>query len=108
MTHTLVAERPSATSSPVGTSRLTSLDVFRGLTIFAMVIVNNSGDFSQTYSPLLHATWDRITPTDLVYPFFLFIVGVALAAALRPYWAGERAPDRALYLRLARRAAVLI
>lgn len=73
-----------------------------------MILVNDSGDFSRTYSPLLHATWDRITPTDLVFPFFLFIVGVALAAALRPYWAGERPPDRALYLRLARRAAVLI
>ena len=88
--------------------RLTSLDVFRGFNIFAMILVNDAGDFSRTYSPLLHATWDRITPTDLVFPFFMFIVGVALAAALRPYWAGERPPDRALYLRLARRAAVLI
>jgi predicted acyltransferase len=93
-------------------ARLTSLDVFRGFNIFAMILVNDSGDFSHTYPPLLHATWDRITPTDLVFPFFMFIVGVALAAALRPYWDGapesRRRPDRALYLRLARRAAVLI
>jgi predicted acyltransferase len=88
--------------------RLTSLDVFRGFNIFAMILVNDAGDWSHTYSPLLHATWDRITPTDLVFPFFLFIVGVALAAALRPYWDGERRADRALYLRLARRAAVLV
>ena len=54
--------------------RLTSLDTFRGFNIFAMILVNDSGDFSHTYSPLLHATWDRITPTDLVFPFFLFIV----------------------------------
>jgi predicted acyltransferase len=89
-------------------ARLASLDVFRGFNILAMILVNDPGDVSHTYAPLLHATWDRITPTDLVFPFFLFIVGVALAAALRPYWSGERRPDRALYLRLARRAGVLI
>jgi predicted acyltransferase len=89
-------------------TRLASLDVFRGFNIFAMILVNDPGDGSHTYAPLLHATWDRLTPTDLVFPFFMFIVGVALAAALRPYWSGERAPDGALYLRLARRAAVLI
>jgi predicted acyltransferase len=88
--------------------RLASLDVFRGFNILAMILVNDPGDGSHTYAPLLHATWDRITPTDFVFPFFMFIVGVALAAALRPYWSGERTPDRALYLRLARRAAVLI
>ena len=87
--------------------RLASLDVFRGFNIFAMILVNDPGDGSHTYAPLLHATWERITPTDLVFPFFMFIVGVALAAALRPYWTGERTPDRALYLRLARRAAIL-
>src|SRR5689334_11092233 len=73
-----------------------------------MILVNDPGDGSHTYAPLLHATWDRITPTDLVFPFFMFIVGVALAAALRPYWMGERVADRGLYLRLARRAAILI
>src|SRR5262245_19711357 len=108
---TAVVARPS-TIQPVGTSRLTSLDVFRGVTIIAMIIVNSPGDFSHTYPPLRHATWDGITPTDLVFPFFLFIVGVALAAALRPYWAdapdGGRLPDRALYIRLARRTALLI
>lgn len=89
-------------------TRLASLDVFRGFNIFAMILVNDPGDGSHTYAPLLHATWDRLTPTDFVFPFFMFIVGVALAAALRPYWSGERVPDGALYLRLARRAAVLI
>lgn len=95
-------------TAAAGTARLASLDIFRGFNILAMILVNDPGDGSHTYAPLLHATWDRITPTDLVFPFFLFIVGVALAAALRPYWSGERRPDGALYLRLARRAAVLI
>jgi predicted acyltransferase len=58
--------------------RLTSLDVFRGLTIAAMVIVNNPGDWSQMYWPLEHAAWNGWTPTDLIFPFFLFIVGVSI------------------------------
>ena len=61
------------------TKRLRSLDVFRGLTVAAMVIVNNPGDWGHVYWPLLHAEWHGWTPTDLIFPFFLFIVGVALA-----------------------------
>lgn len=56
--------------------RLTSLDVFRGLTMMLMTIVNNPGDWGNVYPPLLHAEWHGCTPTDLVFPFFLFIVGV--------------------------------
>ncbi len=59
--------------------RLRSLDVFRGLTVAAMVIVNNPGDWGTVYWPLLHAEWYGWTPTDLIFPFFLFIVGVSLA-----------------------------
>src|SRR5215210_2955950 len=59
-------------------SRLISLDVFRGLTMAAMVIVNNPGDWGNVYGPLLHAEWNGWTPTDLIFPFFLFIVGVSL------------------------------
>ena len=58
--------------------RLVSLDVFRGITIAGMILVNNPGNWSKIYSPLGHAQWDGWTPTDLVFPFFLFIVGVAL------------------------------
>src|SRR5205807_9306490 len=66
------------TSLPATTARLTSLDVFRGITIAAMILVNNSGDGKHTYWPLEHAAWNGWTPTDLVFPFFLFIVGVSM------------------------------
>src|SRR5690348_14933531 len=60
-------------------SRLMSIDVFRGATIAAMILVNNPGDGPQAYGPLKHAAWNGWTPADLVFPFFLFIVGVAMA-----------------------------
>lgn len=63
-------------------SRLLSLDVFRGMTIAGMVLVNNPGTWSAIYGPLKHAEWHGITPTDYVFPFFLFIVGVAIPIAL--------------------------
>jgi predicted acyltransferase len=62
--------------------RLVSLDVFRGLTVAAMVVVNNPGTWSRIYWPLEHAEWDGWTPTDLVFPFFLFIVGVSITLSL--------------------------
>src|SRR5881394_2875033 len=61
--------------------RLVSLDVFRGLTIAGMVLVNNPGTWSHIYWPLEHAEWNGWTPTDLIFPFFLFIVGVAIPLA---------------------------
>jgi len=59
-------------------SRLMSLDVFRGMTIAAMMLVNNAGDWDHVYWPLDHAEWHGWTPTDLIFPFFLFIVGVSM------------------------------
>lgn len=62
--------------------RLISLDVFRGLTILLMTIVNNPGDWGNVYPPLLHAEWHGCTLTDLVFPFFVFIMGVAVPLAM--------------------------
>lgn len=59
-------------------SRLESLDAFRGLAIAGMILVNNPGSWSHVYGPLQHAPWHGWTPTDLIFPFFLFIVGVAI------------------------------
>ena len=61
--------------------RLVSLDVFRGMTIAGMVLVNNPGTWSAIYGPLKHAEWHGITPTDYIFPFFLIIVGVAIPIA---------------------------
>lgn len=66
-------------ASALPTSRLMSLDLFRGATIAGMILVNNAGDEPNSYWPLKHAQWNGWTPTDLVFPFFLFIVGVAMA-----------------------------
>lgn len=63
-------------------SRLTSLDVFRGFTVAGMIMVNNPGSWATIYPPLEHAKWHGCTPTDLVFPFFLFIVGVAITISL--------------------------
>ena len=63
-------------------NRLLSLDAFRGLTVAAMILVNNPGDWGHIYAPLEHAPWNGWTPTDLIFPFFLFIVGVSITFAL--------------------------
>jgi predicted acyltransferase len=60
--------------------RLLSLDVFRGLTVAGMLLVNQPGDWGAIYPPLAHAAWHGWTPTDLIFPFFLFIVGVTTIA----------------------------
>ncbi|RYG16193.1 MAG: DUF5009 domain-containing protein [Chitinophagaceae bacterium] len=62
--------------------RLLSLDFFRGLTVAAMILVNNPGSWGHIYAPLEHAEWNGCTPTDLVFPFFLWIVGVSIAFAM--------------------------
>ncbi len=86
--------------------RLASLDAFRGITIAAMILVNNPGTWSAVYPPLLHASWHGWTPTDLVFPFFLFIVGVAVAFAYEKRLAAG-AEKRPLVRKAMRRSAVL-
>jgi predicted acyltransferase len=69
---------PTDTAPSAGGGRLVSLDVLRGATIAAMILVNNPGSWEHIYWPLEHAEWNGWTPTDLIFPFFLFIVGVAM------------------------------
>jgi predicted acyltransferase len=84
-----------------------SLDVFRGLTIVGMILVNNPGNWGSIYWPMEHAPWFGWTPTDLVFPFFLFIVGTSLAYSLRKYVHGAEI-DAAVYWRIVRRTIVLV
>ena len=63
------------------TKRILSVDIFRGLTIVAMILVNNPGTWGAIYPPLKHAEWHGLTPTDLIFPFFLFIVGMSITFA---------------------------
>ena len=89
---------------PGAPPRLLSVDALRGLTVAAMVLVNNPGTWSAVYGPLQHAEWHGWTPTDMVFPFFLFVVGVSIALALGP--ALERGAS-GLPVRVLRRAAVI-
>lgn len=90
------------------TSRLLSLDVFRGMTIAGMVLVNNPGT-SPVYWPLDHAEWNGLTPTDWIFPFFLFIVGVSISISLgkvRTLSGNDdvRSADRSVYTKIITRA----
>lgn len=73
---TLQANRPK---------RLMALDVLRGITIAGMILVNNPGGWDEIYPPLRHAEWNGLTPTDLVFPFFMFIMGISSYLSLRKY-----------------------
>ena len=66
-------------------NRYLSLDVFRGMDVALMIIVNSPGSWTTTYSPLLHADWNGFTLTDLVFPTFLFVVGNSMSFALPKY-----------------------
>jgi len=66
------------------TRRLASVDALRGCTVAAMLLVNDPGDWGHVYAPLEHAAWHGCTPTDLVFPFFLFVVGVSVALGIVP------------------------
>ena len=68
-----------------GGSRILALDILRGITIAGMIMVNNPGSWSKVYAPLGHAQWNGLTPTDLVFPFFMFIMGISTFISLRKY-----------------------
>ena len=90
--------RMTSTATPARrlAGRLVSLDVFRGLTMAAMVIVNDPGDWDHAYWPLLHAEWNGWTPTDLIFPFFLFMVGVSMTLSKSTMGSGWKSVRRGL------------
>jgi predicted acyltransferase len=88
------------TNSP----RYLSLDVFRGITVASMILVNNPGSWAHTYAPLEHSKWNGCTPTDLVFPFFLFIVGVSMFFSFAKY--GSELNKQSL-LRVGRRTLLI-
>ena len=91
------------TLSQAKSKRLISLDALRGFTIAAMVIVNDPGTWQHIYWPLRHAEWNGCTITDLIFPFFLFIVGVSIALAYSKRVEGN-VPKKSLYRKIIIRA----
>ena len=84
--------------------RYYSLDVFRGATVALMILVNNPGSWAHIYSPLEHATWHGCTPTDLVFPFFLFAVGNAMAFVMPRF---EQAGDAVFWKKVIKRTLLI-
>src|ERR1700686_2411494 len=87
--------KPSLTAARPG--RLVSLDLLRGLTIAFMILVNNNGDYAHAYWALKHADWNGFTPTDLVFPTFLFLVGISTVLSTASRLA-QGATRRSLFL----------
>lgn len=86
--------------------RLLSLDLFRGITIAVMLLVNNAGNWHYVYPPLEHAEWNGLTPTDLIFPFFLFIVGVAIKLSLDKYYIADGSLPKTIF-RIIRRTILI-
>jgi predicted acyltransferase len=84
--------------------RLVSLDAFRGFTIAGMILVNNPGIWEAVYPPLRHAQWNGWTPTDLVFPFFLFIMGVSMNLS---FARRQNSTDARMYMKVLRRALII-
>ena len=84
--------------------RLLSLDFFRGITIIAMIIVNSPGSWSYVYAPLRHAEWHGATPTDLIFPFFLFIIGVSISLSFHKIKVNF---DKKIYFKIFRRSIII-
>ena len=72
-------------NSPKVNKRILALDILRGFTIAGMILVNNPGSWGHIYAPLRHAEWNGLTPTDLVFPFFMFIMGISTYISFKKY-----------------------
>jgi predicted acyltransferase len=99
-------EPVATTAAPVRRERLVSLDAFRGLTVAGMLLVNDPGSWGAIYPPLEHATWHGWTPTDLIFPFFLFIVGITTQLSLGARRA-QGADDGEITRQVLRRGALI-
>lgn len=88
----------------VASSRLLSLDILRGITIAGMILVNNPGSWGAIYAPLRHAPWHGLTPTDLVFPFFMFIMGVSTFMSLRKF---NFEPSKSAIWKIVRRTVLI-
>ena len=86
------------------TSRILSIDILRGLTIAGMITVNNPGSWSYMYAPLEHAEWNGLTPTDLVYPFFMCVMGMCIYIAMRKF---DFACNRATVYKIVKRMVLI-
>jgi predicted acyltransferase len=113
---TALVETPQATEPVVVATvpatlpvreRLESLDVFRGITIAGMLLVNNPGTWDAVYPPLEHAEWNGWTPTDVIFPFFLFIVGITTAISLSARRA-RGASEREIARQIIRRGGLIV
>ncbi|MEP6729094.1 MAG: DUF5009 domain-containing protein [bacterium] len=103
-THDLPSDRPAPKTPP--RERLLSLDVFRGMTVAGMLLVNDPGTWASIYPPLEHAEWNGWTPTDLIFPFFLFIAGITTHLSLSARRArGD--DERAIRNQIIRRGALI-
>src|SRR5205809_7356974 len=96
----------TAKALPPTKERLLSLDVFRGMTVAGMLLVNNPGTWSAIYPPLEHAEWNGWTPTDLIFPFFLFIVGITTHLSITSRRA-HGADDGAIIRQIIRRGLII-
>ncbi len=87
----------SENSTQKKASRLVALDIFRGLTVAVMILVNNPGDWSTTFAPLLHSKWNGCTFTDLIFPFFLLIVGFSISLSLKKFRYGPKVLPKIMF-----------
>ena len=97
---------PHLKVAKISSPRLLSLDVLRGITIAGMIVVNTPGTWEHVYPPLRHAEWNGLTPTDLVFPFFLFIVGISITLALGQRVAQE-VPTAPLVGKIVKRSLII-
>ncbi len=98
------ASTASAAPAKKQSSRLLALDILRGITIAGMIMVNNPGSWGHLYEPLGHAAWNGLTPTDLVFPFFMFIMGISTYFSLRRYEFKISAPT---FIKIVKRTIVI-